>query len=103
MPFSRAHTRRSRFYGQRGQGLVEYLIVVSLMAVASIAVVRALSQVVQSRFRSVASGLQGDRRGAKVQLDESLTKRKDMGNFFDGVEAGGSGASGGSGGASDGR
>ena len=72
---------------ERGQGLVEYLIVVSLMAVASIAVVRALSEVVQSRFKMVAHGLQGDDRKHKVRLDDSLSKRRDLGNFSDGVES----------------
>jgi Flp pilus assembly pilin Flp len=78
--------------GQRGQGLVEYLVIVSLMAIASIAVVRALSEVVQSRFKTVAAGLQGDKKARAVRLDDNLAKRKDMGNFFDGVD-GGSGAS----------
>lgn len=74
---------------QRGQGLVEYLIIVSLMAVASIAVVRALGEVVQSRFKTVAHGLQGDKKAKSVRLEDSLAKRKDMGNFFDGVGGGG--------------
>lgn len=78
--------------GQRGQGLVEYLIIVSLMAVACIAVVRGLSQVVESRFKTVAHGLQGDKKVEKVQLEDGLTRRKDMGNFADGVEGTGNGA-----------
>ena len=90
-------TPTSSVVNERGQGLVEYLIVVALMAVASIAVVRTLGQVVQTRFAFVAAGLQGDKHPSKVRIDPSVHKRKNMGNFFDGVD-GGSGAGSDSGG-----
>ena len=37
---------------QRGQGLVEYLIIVALMAVATIGIVRVLGQTVSAKFAS---------------------------------------------------
>jgi len=37
---------------QKGQGLIEYLILVALMGVATIGVIRILNQTVKSRFAS---------------------------------------------------
>ena len=67
-------------------------MIVSLMAVACIAVVRGLSEVVESKFLSVAHGLQGDKKLEKVRLDNGLARRKDMGNFADGVQEGAAGS-----------
>lgn len=78
---------------ERGQGLIEYLIIVALMAVATIAVMRVMGQVVQSRFVTVISALQGDKKSVKVQVDDTLYKKKDMGNFLDGVEGKGENSS----------
>ncbi len=86
-----------RLRNQRGQGLVEYLVIVALMGVATIAIVRTMGSVVSSRFASVAAALQGDKvKGtSKVQIDQSSYKKRDMGDFFNGVE-GSSGTSSGS-------
>ena len=71
---------------ENGQGLIEYLIVVALIAVATIAVTRVLGQAVQSRFASIAHALQGEKKQITVRVDASVYKRKDLGNFLDGVE-----------------
>jgi Flp pilus assembly pilin Flp len=70
---------------QRGQGLVEYLIIVSLMGVASIVVVRVMSQSLNSKFTSVAAALQGQSKKHSVEINDSLYKKKDLGNFMNGV------------------
>ena len=70
---------------QKGQGLVEYLIIVALMGVATIAIVRTMGDVVSKRFAAISGALQGDKIGEKAPIDESSYKKKDMGNFFDGV------------------
>ncbi len=70
---------------QRGQGLIEYLIIVALMGVAAIAIVRTMGEAVSSRFATITHALQGDKRSVKTRVDESTYKKKDMGNFFDGV------------------
>lgn len=74
---------------QRGQGLIEYLIIVALMGVATIAIMRTMGSVVSSRFATVSAALQGDKRSEKVQIDSSSYKKKDLGNFFDGVDSDG--------------
>jgi Flp pilus assembly pilin Flp len=80
--------RHLRLRDQRGQGLIEYLIIVALMGVATIAIVRVMSQTVSSRFASITYALQGVKKAAPAEtVDESHYKKKDLGNFFDGVGA----------------
>jgi pilus assembly protein Flp/PilA len=43
---------------KRGQGLIEYLIIVALMAVATIAVVRTMGGAVNTRFKSITKSIQ---------------------------------------------
>lgn len=77
---------------QSGQGLIEYLIIVALMGVATIAIVRVMGQTVSSRFASITYALQGTKKSAQAEsVDEGLYKKKDLGNFFDGVGSGSSG------------
>jgi pilus assembly protein Flp/PilA len=69
---------------QRGQSLIEYLIVVALMGVATIGVMRVLSQTVTTRFANVALAIQGKAPGkAHVEsVNESVYKKRDMSDFF---------------------
>lgn len=77
---------RNPVQNQRGQGLIEYLIIVALMGVATIAIVRVMGQTVSSRFASITYALQGKKKSAQMEtIDESHYKKKDLGNFFDGV------------------
>jgi Flp pilus assembly pilin Flp len=80
---SSAHMSRLRC--QRGQGLVEYLIIVSLMGVASIVVIRVVSQSLNSKFATVAAALQGQTKKQSVEINDNLFKKKDLGNFMNGV------------------
>lgn len=70
----------------RGQSLVEYLILVALMAVASVGIVRLLNHTVTAQFAKVTRVLQGDTSTpVKIEkVDESLFKKKDMGDFIRG-------------------
>ncbi len=80
-------SRRSRpIRDERGQGLIEYLIIVALMGVAAIAIVRVMGQTVASRFASVTYALQGQKRSAhQEKIEDSYVKKKDLSDFFDGV------------------
>lgn len=74
---------------QRGQGLIEYLIVVALMAVATIGIVRVMGQTVSAKFASATYALQGKKKSVKVDtVEESLYRRKDLGNFINGAGRG---------------
>ena len=73
---------------QRGQGLVEYLIIVALVAVATMSVMRVVGQSVQVKFAEVAKAL-----GAKAEKDigdvkviETNWKKKDMSDFMTGAQ-----------------
>ena len=78
-------TKRKRL-NSSGQGLVEYLILVALMAVASIAILRVLKQTVNAKLASVTYALQGKKKSVSVEtVEESFHDKKDLGDFFNGV------------------
>ena len=73
----------SKSLNQKGQGLVEYLIIVALMGVATITVMRAMQGTVSNRFAVITSTLQGKTMEFdKPELRRDLSKQKDMGSFF---------------------
>ncbi len=51
---------RGRTIGQRGQAMVEYIIVVALVAVAAIAVYQLLGQVIRSQTAAMAREIAGE-------------------------------------------
>ena len=74
-----------RFKCKRGQGLVEYLIIVALMAVASIGIVRLLGHTVQAKVASIIYSLQGKTKRPQIESPREVHyKKKDLGNFMNG-------------------
>jgi Flp pilus assembly pilin Flp len=72
--------------GKRGQALIEYLIIVAIMAVASIAVVRVLGQNLTARFANIAFAIQGKKESARYEtLPKSAYKKRDLSDFFEGA------------------
>ena len=68
----------------RGQGLVEYLLLVSLIAVATMGVVRALSHTVSAKFATVGAQIAGDKKAYKGETNfNQYVRKKDMANFFE--------------------
>ncbi len=79
---------------KKGQGLIEYLIIMALMAVATMAIMRVLSQTVSVKFAQVTEALQGRETRATLQapqIEDSLVKKKDMSDFFNGAKSNGRG------------
>ncbi|MDE0151165.1 MAG: hypothetical protein OXK80_01535 [Bdellovibrionales bacterium] len=71
---------------KRGQGLIEYLILVALMAVATIGVVRVLNQTVKSRFANAIHALQGTSKRVKTDsVKGSDYKKSDLSDFMNGA------------------
>ncbi len=69
-----------------GQGLIEYLILVALMGVASIGVIRVLNQTIKSRFASAVYALQGKPKKVKTEsLREQDYKKSDLSDFMNGA------------------
>ena len=74
------------FLGKSGQGLIEYLILVALMGVATIGVIRVLNQTVKARFAGAIYALQGKPKKVKTEsLKEQDYKKSDMSDFMNGA------------------
>ena len=70
----------------RGQGLVEYLVLVALIAVGTIGVVKVVGQNVTKQYENINRAL-GAKKSEKLQVDnasDSNLKRKDLSTFMDG-------------------
>jgi pilus assembly protein Flp/PilA len=69
---------------QRGQGLIEYLIIVAIMAVSTIGIVSIMGQTVKGKFASITSSLQGrTQKLGPTSVDANLYQKSDLGNFFE--------------------
>ena len=75
------------FQNQKGQGLVEYLIIVALVAVGTIGIMRVVGQSLAVKFAQVAKSLGAELKGQTdaPQVSESLYRKKDMRNFLSGA------------------
>lgn len=85
----RPHTRPLN--NARGQGLIEYLIIVALMSVATIGIVRVLNQTVKAKFASSIYALQGhQKRATSPSLSEEELRKTDFSDFMNGAASKGS-------------
>lgn len=81
---SRCWSQPSAVGNQRGQGLVEYLIIVALMGVATIGIIRVMGEAVSKRFATITENLQGNEVTYKARIDKSSYKKRNLGNFMEG-------------------
>jgi pilus assembly protein Flp/PilA len=82
------HLKTRIFLNQKGQSLIEYLLLVALMAVGTIGVLRVLNKTVQVNFANVTASLQGESRVAEHEKVETNDfKKRDMGDFMSGAAA----------------
>ena len=71
---------------KKGQGLIEYLILVALMAVATIGIIRMLNHTVKSRFANAIHALQGTSKKVKTEsIKDSDYKKSDLSDFMNGA------------------
>ena len=71
---------------QSGQSLVEYLIIVALIAVGSIAVMRTLSQTIYTRFANVTNALQNKNTDLHVEaITTEDYQKRGLNDFFKGA------------------
>jgi len=72
---------------ERGQGLIEYLLLTALLAIAALGVVRILGQSVTARFTDVTNAIQGGeyRRTPVERVDERYYRKRDMSDFMRGA------------------
>ena len=72
-------------FSKKGQGLIEYLILIALMGVATIGIIRTLNQTVKSRFANAIYALQGRNQKAKTyNMKKKEYQRSDLSNFMSG-------------------
>lgn len=72
---------------QKGQGLVEYMIIVALMAVATMGLMRVLSKTTSGKLAQITQSLQGGKASINVEFEKvqsSDLRKKDMSDFFQG-------------------
>lgn len=70
---------------QKGQGLTEYLILVAILAVASIGIVRIFGQTITSQFTNITYAIQGNKKHiqpTKIRVNKEVHSKKDLSNFF---------------------
>lgn len=63
------------------------MIIVALMAVATMGIMRVLSQTTSGKLASITQSLQGGKASINIQyekVDKSHIRKKDMSNFFRG-------------------
>lgn len=71
---------------QKGQTLIEYLIIVALVGVGSVALMRSVGQNVNAQFAQVVHALGGEVEGNRkaTTVSASAYKKKDLKNFVSG-------------------
>lgn len=71
---------------QKGQSLIEYVILVALVGVASVGLVRTLQQQVRVNLANVVYGLQSkSSRAQEATINESDLRRADFTDFMNGT------------------
>lgn len=82
---------------QRGQTLIEYLIIVALVGVGSIALMRAVSQNINAKFAGVVHALGGNVEGGRtsIKVTENMYRSRDLKDFVGGARKGSKGNGGG--------
>lgn len=71
---------------QKGQGLVEYLVLVALISVATIGVVKVVGKNLAKQYENVNRAL-GAKNADKLELENASAtalKQKDLSNFIEG-------------------
>lgn len=72
---------------QRGQGLIEYVILVALVGVATMGMVRILQKTVKVNLANVIHSLQSDkkRKESFEKIEESDLRKSDFSDFMNGA------------------
>lgn len=72
---------------QRGQGLIEYLILVAIIAVATMGIVRVVGANIAVQYANVAKALgSGESNQLKAEkIEAGMYSKKDLSNFLNGA------------------
>lgn len=75
-------------WNERGQGLIEYVILVALVGVATIFMVRKLQHTVTVNLANITHALQSNdskRKESFERVDDSDVRKKDFSDFMNGT------------------
>jgi pilus assembly protein Flp/PilA len=72
---------------ERGQGLIEYLILTAIIAIATMGVVRIVGHTVSAKFADIANSIRGEafNRAQVERVEERHYRKKDMSDFMQGT------------------
>ena len=71
------------FINQQGQGMIEYIILTALVAVAALGIVSVLGHTITSKLSQITTALQG--RGSHIdveRVEEKHWRKRTMNDFF---------------------
>ncbi len=77
--------------GNRGQGLVEYLILVCLVAVSAIAVVSVVGKNIREQYANISAALHNGKAVKATPADAASYEARGMDDFMDGAKKSGGG------------
>jgi Flp pilus assembly pilin Flp len=69
----------------KGQGMIEYLIIVAIIAIGSISVMKVVGANLNVQFGNIAQALGGtaSKKIEAHQVTDSMTRKKDLSSFFE--------------------
>ena len=70
---------------QKGQGMMEYIILVALVAVAALGIVSVFGHTVTAKLSQITAALQGGRGAQSIEVEgvqEKHWRKRTMGNFY---------------------
>ena len=80
---------KNQILNSKGQGLIEYLIIVALVAVATIGIVRVVGHNVSVQYANISRALGGQSYQLQAEKpEEKLYKKKDLSDFLQNSGAG---------------
>ena len=82
---------------QKGQSLIEYLVLVCLIAVGSMAVIRVVGKNVRVQFANISRALDGKSKLETEEVSADDYSKRDFSDFMKGAGSDNAGSSGGSG------
>ncbi len=77
---------RMKKLGNKGQGLMEYLILVCLIAVAGITVVSAVGKNLREQYANISKALQNKNKVKTTDVEASAYESRGMDDFMDGAK-----------------
>ena len=86
----RLRIKNLRMNNQSGQGMIEYMILVALIAIGTLGVVKVVGQNVSIQYENINRAL-GAKKAGRLNLenaDDKHLNRKDLSNFMDGTRSG---------------